>query len=230
MEASTLTNQEGPGIGTDKAVSEEQEVQELQQQKEEQTKEETAKKAEEAQEEIKETIDLLEFQEVKKWTLGPDNNRQTYTQKPLSYLRKMQFFALVGATVRQVIATGEAGALSEVLGSSGTLGERAATLAGEDFADAESFISLASSLAIYVPDFLEQAYCVILNVPPADRDWVKAYLEEDEENGGLSDEDHRTILQTFIAQNYEALRNFFVQDLPSLWKTVQAKTESQDTE
>lgn len=163
--------------------------------------------------------------EPREWTLGTEDTAiRTYTQKPLSYMRKMQFFALVGSTIRQALAVSGEGSLNDIIGPA--MGGRSDTLSPTDFRDAESFIAVASSLAVYVPDFLEDAYLIWLNVPIQERKWAKDTMSLPEDEGGLSDEDGIGIIKAFIEQNWTAITDFFVLHLPGIFATIQGKSTS----
>lgn len=165
----------------------------------------------------------------REWVLGPEGDRRTFVQKPLPFLPKMRFMSLLGRTMRAAMLTGDQGAISELLGGAGTLRERAAALGEQDFQDVEQFIGIAASLASHLPEFFEQAYCIALNVPPAQQPWVLAMMQEGEEDGGFSDQQGIEIIKVFIAQNAEALRDFFTVLLPDLWRTTKAEMPSNDT-
>lgn len=181
------------------------------------TKKKAVKKEEESELEI-----IAPSAEIREWTLGKNESQRTYTQKPLSFLKKMRLFAHVGGTLRNAMATGEPGAISELLGGSSML------TSGEDGDDAEAFISLATSLAMYLPELLQEAYCIVLDVPPAEKGLAISNMNLAEDEGGLSDEDGIEIINVFFAQNWSAVQDFFTDHLPRLAKTAQAKKKKED--
>lgn len=163
---------------------------------------------------------LVPLAENKKWKLGTeDDNSRTYTQKPLSFFRKAELYALCGGVLRQAMLTSGEGSLGEVLGLGGG-GDRGNVLSALDMRDAESFIALAASVAAYVPDFLENAYCIVLAVPRHEREWAAQMMQNDREEGGFDDEDGVEIINTFIVQNWEAIMRFFVEDVQGMAQTV----------
>lgn len=165
------------------------------------------------------------------WTLGRGTQyERTYVQKPLGFIRKFRFFGHLGATIRAAVATSGEGAVSDLLGGATSIRERAQQLSSTDVRDAEQFLNLASSLLVYVPDFLETAYCDWLGVPIEDRDDVKMIMSWPADEGGLSDEDGVAIINTFMDQNWEHLRDFFGVHLRGVLENVQTKTRSEDGE
>lgn len=168
--------------------------------------------------------------EPREWTLGHGEVSRTYVQKPLGLMSKLRFFSLLGETIRKVTIVGGEGTLTDIIQGQ-QLGQRGRDLLSGDMADAESFLTLASSFVIYVPDFLEEAYCIILKVPLEQRPWAKLMMDADPDEGGLSDEDGFAIINTFVAQNWDALRDFFGVHLRSVWTMIQAQqTEEEKTE
>lgn len=187
-------------------------------------------KAKTAAEQSVEEVEAIDpTYEVREYTLGVGDDASTYTQKPLTFLRRMRFFALVGSTIRQATAVGGAGAVSDLLSGS-SISERARQLGSSDMRDAESFINLAASLLVFVPDFLEDAYCELLSIPMDERPKAKHYMELSKEEGGLSDEDGMLIIQTFIDQNWEPIADFFGHEIPSLWKQIRSKTTEEPSD
>lgn len=180
----------------------------------------------EQKQDVQEQLEVLQpSAEPREWTLGLGENQKTYVQKPLPVLKKMRFFALLGQTVRQATAVGGEGALSDIL-SGQSLIERGRQIASSDMRDAESMVNLASSLVVFVPDFLEDSICEWWSIPYDERRTAKALMELSKEEGGLSDEDLVLIVQTFIEQNWQAIRDFFGVHLPTLWRAFQARTET----
>lgn len=171
--------------------------------------------------EAQENFDVLvPLAENKTWKLGTeDDNSRTYTQKPLSFFRKAELYALCGGVLRQAMLTSGEGSLGDVLGIGG--GERGNILSNLDMRDAESFIALAASVAAYVPDFLENSYCIVLAVPRHEREWAAQMMQNGREDGGFDDEDGVSIINTFIVQNWEAIMRFFGEDVQGIAATAQ---------
>lgn len=203
--------------------------------------EERARQVAEADENQKKQDEALESLqptkiEPKVWIIGkppeaggtPDEY-SAYTQKSLGYMQRMRFFALVSKTLGTALKEGGAGGMSDIFGG-GSLSERAAELTQSDFQDASSFMSLALSLMEYTPDFLIDCYILLLEIPDGERRWARRVMEQrydpDNNQWGLSDATGWGIIETFIEQNYEDIREFFVGKLPQLMQQVQAKEKA----
>ena len=134
---------------------------------------------------------------------------KVYTQKPLSYFRKMAFFKLLAKGLRRIVDEGGPEAIGELF--AGPIGDRnLASLAQSDFDDAGSFMRFVTAIVEEVPDILEESYVVWLAIPPGQREWAKAAMRGDlEDVQPLNDEDGVEILKVFVVQNWEAMQRFF---------------------
>lgn len=171
---------------------------------------------------------------AKRWVIGKgpeqggnQNDYRVFTQKKLPWIPRGQFFGLVSRTMSDAIKVtgGEIGGMGDIFGpDAGSLRERGARLTSRDFSDAASFLALAFELVSYAPNFLVDCYCLWLNVPSDDRDWAIQHFSEpwspEDNQWGLTDEQHEEIVNTFIDQNYEDIRRFFVETLPGMAKRV----------
>jgi len=175
-----------------------------------------------------------DLSEIRRWVIGKppeDGGKKTefsiYTQQPLGWMARTRFFSIMSAAMSKAIRAtgGEVAGMGDVFGEGGgTIRERGARLMQRDWQDASSFMAMGMELAAYVPDLLVECYCIWLQVPPNERMWAKMVFEMpwDPENNkwGLKDEEHRTLMGTFIDQNYEELRGFFTDDLPAIARRV----------
>lgn len=186
--------------------------------------------AQEVKDEVKEAereLDiLLPSTDPVNWTLGNADLQREYIQKPLGYMKKMRLFALMGKTIRQALTEGGEGTLTELLGGGATVAELQSNFQSKNVSDAESFISLVSGFLVYVPDFLTEAFLILLNVPTQDIPVARYLFELDESEGGLSDTDGMEILRVGINQNWEAISRFFTVELPKTSKLIQTKREA----
>jgi hypothetical protein len=178
------------------------------------------KKVETAKEEQEDVLDVLVPKaEPRTWSFGPENMQRTYIQKPMSFIGRIQWFALVGEVLDKAMS-GPNGMSVNNLFSAPQPGRQ---LTMEDFRDADTFIQAVGKLMAVAPDFLVKSYCIWLNVPDYDREIVAGLMKLPEDEGGLTQEQGIEIIEVFIDQNYEALRRFFREDLPSLQRRIQAK-------
>jgi hypothetical protein len=158
---------------------------------------------------------------------GKDTEYSVYIQQPLGWMARQRFFALVSAALSKAIRAsgGEVAGMGDIFGNSGgTIRERGERLMQRDWQDASTFMALAAELTAYVPDLMLEFYCIFLAVPPGERMWAKLVFEQprDPERNlwGFTDDQHRTIIGTFIDQNYEELRGYFTSDLPAIARRV----------
>lgn len=183
-------------------------------------------KAAEAVEEQKELLDKIEpDRSHKQWTIGTGENAKTYTQKPLSYFSKLEFYALLADAIDKAMESSEGGDT----GLAGLIDN--VSSGGAPFSDADSLLRPLIKLVRFVPDIFEEAYCIFLAVPRGDRYMVKEMMRAPDDEGGLSDDQGFAIVQTFIDQNLEAIEEFFTGQIPKLARRAKSlsKKLSPDT-
>lgn len=177
-----------------------------------------------AADQVEEQVDLLDKIEPdvshKTWTIGSGEHVHTYTQKPLSYFAKMEFYALLADAIDKAVEGDQTISITGMM-EGGNL----------SFDNPDSFLRVMVKLVRFVPDLFEEAYCIFLSVPRGDRYMVKEMMRLPVDEGGLSDEDGVMIVQTFIDQNLKAIEEFFVGRLPKLARRVKSmsKVMSPDT-
>jgi hypothetical protein len=131
---------------------------------------------------------------------------KTFIQKELAFIPKTRLLSLVATTLRMA-SDDDGGNVGDIIND--TFGGVNSLISqGIDPEDAESFaanqfLSVILRLVEIAPDFLDQLYLLVLNVKQKDRQWVIAALEVIDDEQGIE------ILDTAIAQNGDALRNFF---------------------
>lgn len=162
---------------------------------------------------------------------GTEDEFSVYVQRPLGYMSRMRFFALVSNTVADAIKSGGSISFggSDIFGGSGSIRQRASQLSTEDFADAASFMALAAQLISYAPDFVLDCYVLWLDVPPAEKAWAKLVMEQrhdpDDNKWGLTEDMGLNIIEVFIDQNYDDIRDFFGVKLPQLVARVRERDQ-----
>lgn len=159
--------------------------------------------------------------EPKVWRLeqinedGKVEEVREYVQRPLAFLAKMQFFALVGEVIDKSI-TGEEDKAGLRLSSLFEMPGRGGVLSAADFREADTFIQGVGKILQYAPDFLEKSYCIWLGVPDYEREWAIGVMEQPLDKGGLTDDQGLEIIEIFIDQNWESLEDFFRKKIASL--------------
>lgn len=175
-------------------------------------------------EEVKEE-DVLEVlvpkAEPKVWQIGPEDYRREYVQRPLSFIGKMQWFALVGDVLDKAMS----GPNGLNLGNLFTAPDNVGNLRPEDFREADTFVQAIGKLLAVAPDFLVKSYCIWLNVPDYEKDMMEEIMKLSPDQGGLTDDQGIEIIEVFIDQNYEALDVFFREKFRGLVNRVQARAK-----
>lgn len=162
---------------------------------------------------------------------GEEGEWETYTQSKLGFIEMQMFFAICSRALLKAIKEGGEGALSELTGMMGGGDIRAMSrqLQQQDFNEAANFMSMAFSLISYVPDFLSDCYILWLRVPEHQQYWFRREIKKpynpDSDQYGLTRTDGREMIERFLDQNYEEIRDFFVSEIPNLAKRVRKLDE-----
>lgn len=181
------------------------------------------KSPEEARAETEDVVEILRPKKApKKWTFSDEGLEREYIQRPLSFVRKMQWFSLVGEVLDRAMSGENSLTVNNLLSAPTS---RSGDLSMADFRDADTFVHAVGKLLIYAPDFLLRSYCIWLNVPDYDQDIAIGLMARPEEEGGLSDDQGLEIIEIFIDQNYEALDRFFRDKIGQLQKRVQQRAQ-----
>lgn len=174
-----------------------------------------------AQEPEEDVLDILQPKAaVRVWKIGPESMGLEFTQRPLSFITKMEWFALVGDVMDRAMSGPNGLTVSNLLSSPTRPGGQ---LRPEDFKEADTFVQAIGKLIREAPDFLVKSIMIWLNVPDWQRDTVKELLSYPPEDGGLSDDDGFEIIETFIDQNFVAIQGFFTDRLGKLRDRVEAR-------
>lgn len=166
---------------------------------------------------------------------GNEKQYSIYVQDKLPWMPRQQFFSLVARTFSQAIKAsgGNVAGMGDIFGDEGgSLMDRGRRLTQRDLTDASQFMTLAFELIGYSADFLIDCYVILLDVPRSERDWARMRFSEPwdpkREKYGLKDEQHEEIIQTFIDQNYEEIRRFFVVTLPKMGRRISLHEKATD--
>lgn len=185
----------------------------------------TEKPTQNGKAEAEDVLDVLQPRaEQKTWRIGPEGMQQTYVQKPLSFIGKMQWFSLVGEVLDNAMGGDNPLTVGNLLSGPGSM-SRGGAVSASDFRDADTFVHAVGKLVRYAPNFLLDSFCIWLNVPAHEREMVKHLMDQPPEEGGLSDDDGLEIIERFIDQNYDAIDSFFRDKLGLLQRRVSARME-----
>lgn len=172
----------------------------------------TAKKPEVEEESV---IDILEPPSLEyTFVLGPDGGDPlTFSQKPLGFMGKIKLFSVLSKTINKVLAQDVS--ITELL--DGSVSD-SLPLSGDSGKESDLFIKTLTKVLEYAPEALEDIFCVILNVPNGQQEYVKTRLDED-----LTDDQAFAVLNTFVDQNWEILHDFFTGKGMNLFKKITGK-------
>lgn len=152
-------------------------------------------------EELDEQVSLLETVplSVTRTLTNPDTEEEhEFVQKELGFLTKIKFTRLLAGTLRLADEEEKDSILDEF----------------SDASEEGSYLTFILRAVELAPDFLEEAFILILKVSPEDQVWFSRALDE------ITDEEGIEIIDTFIAQNGKALRDFFDKHLKKLQARV----------
>lgn len=153
----------------------------------------------------------------------------TYTQTMLTWFTRLELYSLLGRAIDNAMSGDNGVGLNDLLAATQPktlLDEITSSLPGADDApdkedreeqqgmeQAGQILIVFARILSFAPDLLKEAYCVILNIPKAHRNWaINHALDRMEPDTG------EDVLHVFIDQNWEAMEDFFVRVLPRLLK------------
>lgn len=140
----------------------------------------------------------------------------TLQQRPLSFFGKIELFSVLGEAIEKALSEGAT--LSELLDVPENTG-----LDTDSLREADVFIKAIARVVRFVPDLLEDIYCISLSVKRSDREYVKELLREE------SDEKMMAVANQFVDQNWDAIMDFFSEQVKPMIAKVSSKLESRST-
>jgi hypothetical protein len=164
---------------------------------------------------------LVPKSEPKVWKIGPEGQEREYIQREMNFIQKVQWFGLLGSVLDDALSGENGLRINNLLSAP----NRGGTLSMSDFRDADTFVQAVGKILSVAPDFLFKSFCIWLNVPDYERDYVMELMKLPEKDGGLSDDQGIGIIEVFIDQNYGSLDRFFREKLPGLAKRTQARAK-----
>lgn len=169
-------------------------------------------------------LDIIEPKTADKtWVIGDQSLGFEYIQTPLSFIGKIQWFALVGDVIDRAMSGPSAVSVNDLLSSPNRPGE---TLSLGELREADTFVRAVGKLLIHAPEFLVDSYCIWLSVPKHEREIVAEIMNSPKSMGGLSDEMGLEIIEIFIDQNMDELADFFSVQVAGLQKRVTSRMKA----
>lgn len=184
----------------------------------------------EVRDQIEAELDILQPRyDARLWTVGSGERAKNYTQRPLGFFAKTEWFALMTRAIDTMI-TAEGGGNVAYIMAQMFRGRTAPAGDGDRFdmsqlEDAAAFAQAIAKLGSETPEFLKESFCIWLGIPRYEREWAKECMEALPEEGGLTDDAGFEIIETFVDQNAEAMRGFFFRRIPSMVRRVADRFE-----
>lgn len=150
----------------------------------------------------------------------------TFTQKPLSFFGKLEFFSVMGRALDKAMSGTDGLSLAQLFEVPARAED--GSILPSDISEADVFVRGISKVAEQAPELMGEIFCVALDVPRGNREYITELMGQSEEDGGLSDNDGFGILETFISQNWEVLMTFFRERIPALVGQVRAQTPKEE--
>lgn len=138
---------------------------------------------------------------------------ETYYQEKLSFFRKIELFSVLADAIDKALADGAL--ISEFLGD---IPEDSSAIQ-----DSDIFVKGLLKVVKYSEDLLKDIISISLNVPRRDRVFFNEALDS------LTDEEAMTIINNFVDQNWDAMKDFFTEQVLPLVTKVSGKLQSQST-
>jgi hypothetical protein len=166
------------------------------------------------------------------WTVGSAERAKNYTQRPLGFFAKTEWFALMTRAIDTMITAEGGGNVAYIMAQMfrGRSQTEDSNGAGDGFdmqnlEDAAAFAQAIAKLGSETPEFLKESFCIWLGVPRFEREWAKECMEKLPEEGGLTDDQGFEIIETFVDQNAEAMKGFFFKRIPGMVRRVADRFE-----
>lgn len=140
-----------------------------------------------------------------------------YSQEPLTFFGKIEFFAILANAIEKALADGAL--ISEFLEDL----PETANLSASSFSEADVLVKGIAKLTKYAPETLAEVFAISLKVKRNERARFFDSLEE------ISDEQGMRIINQFIEQNWDAIMDFFKEQVKPLITNVSQKLQSEST-
>jgi len=139
--------------------------------------------------------------------------KYVFVQRPLSYFRKLEFLKTVSDAVKELMEGPDGLSFQEVVDmlSQITPTGPGGSITPEMLADGETIVKLITKLGAEAPGLMLDLYALFLNVPAEEKPIFRELVSRPVDLGGLSDNDGIEIMEIFVDQNVDVMRDFFKQ-------------------
>ncbi len=139
-----------------------------------------------------------------------------YVQEPLSFFGKIELFSVLANAIEKALADGAI--VSELLGDLET-----SSLTASGIGESDVLLRALAKVMKYAPETLQEVFAISFKVKRNERE---VFLEDLE---GLSDEQAMRILNNFIDQNWDAIMDFFKEQVRPLIANVSGKLQPSES-
>lgn len=142
----------------------------------------------------------------------PNGTEKEFVQKEFTFMTKIRFLRLMSGTIRLAAEAGGT-TVSEIItdtfGDVQDLTSRGISSESVEDIVASQFITTVINLVELAPDFLEELFLIALEVPRKEDEvnWALEAFETIDDDTGFD------ILDTIVAQNSKAIKDFFTERL-----------------
>lgn len=157
-------------------------------------------------------VDTLEILDSKVKNYEEEIGGLIYVQEPLSFFGKIELFSVLANAIEKALADGAI--VSELLGELPSAG----AISG-DLSDSDVLIRAVAKITKYAPETLKEIYAISFKVGRSERELFFIDVES------VSDEQGMRILNQFIDQNWDAIMDFFKEQVKPLIANVSGKLQ-----
>jgi hypothetical protein len=163
------------------------------------------------------------FEPVKR-RLGLEQMLTEYTQSPLSFMARLEFFNLLGDVIAKLMDSEKGVTLTQLLSE---LNVRPGQTTLQDLMQVEVIIRGVARVSEVAPNFMEDCFSIWLNVPKDNRPEFRYLLRLPPSDGGWDDDEGFDVIEVFLEQNAADIVRFF-ERLPELIQTAGKAREFAD--
>jgi hypothetical protein len=140
-----------------------------------------------------------------------------YEQVPLSFFGKIELFSVLANAIEKALADGAI--ISELLGDL----PNASAMSAGDLSDSDVFVRAIAKVMKYAPETLQEIFAISLKIKRNERALFFSNLED------ISDEQAMRILNHFLDQNWDAIMDFFKEQVKPLIANVSEKLQPSES-
>jgi hypothetical protein len=153
----------------------------------------------------------------------PRKSSRTYVQRPLSFIAKADLYRVLGTAVEKAAEGQDMRSLLSSMGLAVGAGPGATM---DELGELPVLLQAGAKLVQYSPELFQEIFVIALDVPMDERVWAKAVIRRSPDEGGWDDDQAIEVIERFMDQNFETIREFFMGKLRALAARARARTQS----